>query len=234
MIAKNNLTGNASATSVRRLSAGTPKVLLTGFEAFGGDTINPSWRVVSALDGQFIEGHVMLAAQLPCVFAQASQQLRRLLALHKPRLVICVGQAGGRSALSIERIAINVMDARIADNAGQQPIDQPVVIGGPAAYFSTLPIKAMLQAVVHAGVPAEISQTAGTFVCNQVFYALLHDLKKTRRLPGARGGFIHVPFLPGQGVPHMSLDHMMQGLQAAIGCALVNAEDAAIGAGSLS
>jgi len=151
-------------------------VLLTGFDAFGGQAVNPSWLAVQALHGRRIAGHRVVAAQLPTAFGTAPQQLQALMQVHRPALVICVGQAGGRSALSLERVAINLIDARIADNTMAQPVDEPVVAGAPAAYFSTLPLKAMLAALQREGLAAEVSQTAGTFVCNQVFYALMHQL----------------------------------------------------------
>src|SRR5207248_574545 len=137
-------------------------------------------------------------------------------------LVLCVGQAGGRAAISLERVAINVNDARIPDNAGGQPIDTPVIEGAPAAYFTRLPIKAMLAALADAGIPAEVSQTAGTFVCNNVFYGLMHELARPE-FAGTRGGFVHVPWLPGQGEPSMPLDTIVHGLDVAIGCALATA-----------
>jgi pyroglutamyl-peptidase len=211
-----------------------PTVLLTGFDAFGGNAINPSWLVVQALNGQTVEGHKVLAAQLPTEFAASRQQLAALLRLHQPALVLCLGLAGGRAGLSLERIAINVQDARLADNAGAQPIDDPIVKSGPAAYFSTLPIKAMLQALTAAGIPAEVSQTAGTFVCNHVFYVLMHALKKQRGAARARGGFVHVPYLPGMGVPCMPLEETVRGLRVAIACALVTKQDALLGAGALN
>ena len=209
-------------------------MLLTGFDAFGGDTVNPSWLAVQALSGEVIAGHTVIAAQLPTAFASSTAVLVHLLRIHRPALVICVGQAGGRSALSIERVAININDARIADNTGAQPIDQPVLRTGPAAYFSTLPIKAVLHALQQAGLPAEVSQTAGTFVCNQVFYALMHALKKQRGKDTVRGGFIHVPFLPSQGAPSMALGDMVLGLRVAVDCALNTDEDRAMGAGTLN
>lgn len=206
-----------------------PTVLLTGFDAFGGDAVNPSWLVAQALDGQTIAGHRVVAAQLPTEFSASALRLVALVRQHRPALVLCLGLAGSRSSLSLERIAINVQDARIADNAGAQPIDVPVVPGGPAAYFSTLPIKAMQQAMVQHGVAATISQTAGTFVCNHVFYALMHHLQS-----GRRGGFIHVPYLPHQGQPHMTLDDMVLGIRAACACALTTQHDITHGAGALS
>ena len=211
------------------------KVLLTGFDAFGGAAVNPSWLAVQALDGRSVAGHKIIAAQLPTAFAAANVELSRLLRAYKPALVICVGQAGGRDSISIERVAINIQDAGIADNAGHQPLDVPVVDGGPAAYFSTLPIKAMLQSLQEAGIRAEISQTAGTFVCNHVFYALMHALASSRRANKPRGGFVHVPFLPVQGAPNMGLETMVAGLHCAIESALTTElGDLAYGAGRIS
>ena len=209
-------------------------VLLTGFDAFGGDAINPSWLVAQALHGQTLQGHHVVAAQLPTEFAASRKRLAALLRQHQPVLVLCLGLAGGRASLSLERIAINVQDARIADNAGAQPIDLAVIKSGPAAYFSTLPIKAMLQALTAANIPAEISQTAGTFVCNHVFYALMHALKKQRSTVKARGGFVHVPYLPSQGLPNLPLDEMVRGLRTAITCALTTRDDALLSAGALN
>ena len=209
-------------------------VLLTGFDAFGGYTMNPSWLAVQELRDEVIAGHTVIAAQLPTAFASSTAVLVHLLRTHRPALVICVGQAGGRSALSLERVAININDARIPDNEGAQPVDQPVLKTGPAAYFSTLPIKAMLHAIAQAGLAAEVSQTAGTFVCNHVFYALMHALKKQRGSSAVRGGFIHVPYLPNQGAPSMPLIDIVRGLRVAVNCALNTSEDRTMGAGSLS
>jgi pyroglutamyl-peptidase len=210
-----------------------PTVLLTGFDAFGGESLNPSWLAVKALHGRQIAGHRLVAAQLPTVFDESIHALRALLRLHRPELTICVGQAGGRSALSLERVAINVNDARIPDNALAQPVDTPVVAGGPAAYFSSLPIKAMLQALQHEGVLAEVSQTAGTFVCNHVFFGLMHFLATERGFKKSRGGFIHVPYLPEQGAPSMPLADMTRGLRIAVRCAVTTTKDAQIGAGAI-
>ncbi len=209
-------------------------MLLTGFDAFGGAHLNPSWLAVQALHGRRLAGHRVLAARLPTVFGESLNVLRGLLEQHRTALVVCVGQAGGRCALSLERVAINVNDARIADNAAAQPIDTPVIAGGPAAYFSTLPIKAMLQALQQAGVAVEVSQTAGTFVCNHVFYGLMHLLATQRGLRCARGGFIHVPYVPEQGTPAMLLDDMVRGLRLAVRCALTTHRDIVQGAGAVS
>ncbi|MDB5897604.1 MAG: pyroglutamyl-peptidase, partial [Ramlibacter sp.] len=186
------------STSVRSLSS----VLVTGFDPFGGSSVNPSWQAIHALHGRVIAGRPVIGGEIPTVFGTSLQRLEALMEQHSPELVICTGQAAGRGALSLERVAINVNDARIPDNAGAQPIDTPVVADAPAAYFTTLPIKAMLQALLAAGVRAEVSQTAGTFVCNQTFYGLMHLLAQPR-WQGVRGGLIHVPWLPEQGQPSM-------------------------------
>ncbi|OQS40658.1 pyroglutamyl-peptidase I [Chromobacterium haemolyticum] len=201
-------------------------VLLTGFEPFGGESVNPSWEAANRLDGEPLAGAVVAARRLPCVFGEALSVLRGEMAALRPALVVAVGQAGGRPELSLERVAINVDDARIADNAGRRPIDRPVVPGGPAAYFSSLPIKAQAAALRAAGIPATVSQSAGTFVCNHVFYGLMHALAGAP----ARGGFIHIPYLPEQaaahpGAPSMSLDMIVAGLRLALETALTATED---------
>jgi pyroglutamyl-peptidase len=208
-------------------------VLVTGFDPFGGSPTNPSWHAVHALHGREIAGHRIVGAEIPTVFGASLQRLEALLHEHRPQLVLCTGQAGGRTALSLERVAINVNDARIPDNAGAQPIDLPVIAGGPVAYFSTLPIKAMLQALVAAGVRAEVSQTAGTFVCNHTFYGLMHLLARPQ-WQGVRGGLVHVPWLPEQGQPSMRLDEIVRGLEVAIACALATQRDIRKEAGALN
>ncbi len=200
----------------------TPTVLVTGFEPFGGEPVNPSAQAVQALHGRVVEGRRVVAAVLPCVFGDALVALERAVRATDPELVLCVGQAGGRGALSLERVAINVDDAPIADNAGARPIDRPIAPEGPAAYFSTLPIKAMVAALRAAGLPGEVSQTAGTFVCNHVLYGLMRTLEGRA---GTRGGFVHVPFLPEQaarhpGAPSLSLERIVRGLELALATAL--------------
>lgn len=192
-------------------------ILLTGFEPFDQDLVNPSWEAVHQLDGMQLDDDVQIVARrLPCAFATAGEYLTQLIAELSPVMVIATGLGPGRSDISIERVAINVNDARIPDNLGAQPIDTAVVGGGPAAYFTTLPIKAMVKAVREAGVAASVSQTAGTFVCNQVFYRLQHLLAGT----AVRSGFIHVPALPeqvvGSGQPSMALAILVEGLQVAV------------------
>lgn len=189
------------------------RILVTGFEPFGGQSLNPSWEVARALHGLQLQGAMVVAVQLPCVFAQALPALQQALAQHTPDIVLALGQAEGRCDLSVERIAINVMDARIPDNAGAQPIDVPVIAGGPASYFSTLPIKSLVAGLRASGFPASVSQTAGTFVCNQVFYALQHTLAGQ----GVHSGFVHLPLLPEQAAhwPGPSLPSWPVGLQIA-------------------
>jgi pyroglutamyl-peptidase len=211
-----------------------PRVLVTGFDPFGGSDVNPSWLAVQSLDGERIEGHTIVAAQLPTVFDRSLEVLRGLLEAHQPVLAIGTGQAGGRTALSLERVAINVNDARIPDNAQAQPVDTPVIDGGPSAYFSSLPIKAMLAALEAAGIAGEVSQTAGTFVCNHVFYGLMHELATRPQLRGVRGGLIHVPWLPEQGQPSMPLQEIAEGLRVAIRCALTTGADIHKQAGALN
>ena len=197
-------------------------VLMTGFDPFGGESINPSWEVVKQLEGMHIDGCRVVTRQLPCVFGEALSVLNAAIDELDPTLVIAVGQAGGRVDVTVERVGINVDDARIADNIGQQPVDVAIVADGPAAWFSTLPIKAMGAALREAGVPASVSQTAGTFVCNHVMYGLLHKLADK---PGAKGGFIHIPYLPEQaaahpGAPSMAAQTVKQALEIAIAVGL--------------
>lgn len=208
----------------------TAALLLTGFEPFGGETVNPSWEIARALDGWVCEGRTVRAVQLPCAFGDALRTLDDALAAHRPELVMCLGQAGGRAEISIERAALNVDDARIPDNLGRQPIDAAVVPAGPAAYFSTLPIKALAHDLRAAGVAAAVSNTAGTFVCNHVFYALMHRLATTPALAHARGGFVHVPYTPEQvvarpGTPAMALATQVEGIRHALRSALLTRVD---------
>lgn len=218
-------------TSLPRV--GTTTVLLTGFDAFGGETVNPSWLAVQALHGKQVLGRKLVAAQLPTEFDSSLNVLRQKIDQYRPELVICVGQAGGRSAISLERVALNVNDARIPDNAGVQPVDTPVVPMGPAAYFTGLPIKAMLQALQSEGIEVGVSQTAGTFVCNHVFYGLMHFLATKRGFKATRGGFIHVPFLPEQGLPAMPLDDIVRGLKVSVRSALTHTADVTLGGGAI-
>lgn len=216
-----------NTTPTAPLSTSTECVLITGFEPFDGEAVNPSAQLVQRLQGEVIAPGVRVeAVVLPCVFDAALDVLAAHLDRLQPRLVLCCGQAGGRAQLSLERVAINLDDARIPDNAGAQPIDRPVQPSGPAAYFTTLPVKRMTQALRQAGVPAEVSYTAGTFVCNHVFYGLMHLAQQRPWL--RQGGFLHVPYLPEQAAHHphapsLSLDTMANGLRLALQTALQTA-----------
>ncbi|MDI6535389.1 pyroglutamyl-peptidase I [Pantoea ananatis] len=203
-------------------------VLMTAFEPFGGESINPSWQAVSALEGQQIGGARIVTRQLPVVFSEVLDVLYQALEEIKPDAIIAVGQAGGRSDITVERIGINVDDARIPDNAGHQPVDEPIAQDGSAAYFSRLPIKAIVAAVRKAGIPASVSQTAGTFTCNRVMYGLLHWLHQHDS--AARGGFIHIPYLPEQavhhpGAPSMPAATVIEALKIAVQTTLETAND---------
>lgn len=214
-----------------------PCVLLTGFEPFGGERINPSQEIVRALDGEIVQAHRIIGAILPVTFAATVPHLQDLLGKHRPALVLALGQAGGRSELSLERVAINLIDARIVDNDGAQPVDAPVVDGAPPAYFSTLPVKAIEARLRALGIPAGASLSAGSFVCNQAFYALAHLL--ATRHPEVRGGFMHVPWLPQQaalhsGQPSMALDVMIEGVRAALDCALATVDDLHVAGGTIA
>jgi pyroglutamyl-peptidase len=203
----------------------TKTVLITGFEPFGGDVRNPSQEIALALAGRVVAGRRIVGAVLPCVYGAAIVELRRLLRRHRPELIICLGLAAGRTEITPERIAINVDDARIPDNAGARPVDRPVIRGGPAAYWSTLPVKAIVAALRARGIPASVSQTAGTFVCNHVFYGLMHAL---RRRPGVRGGFVHVPGLPEQaakGRPGLPRAAMIAGIATLVEVAVRTRRD---------
>ena len=203
-------------------------VLVTGFEPFGGENVNPSALAAQALDGRQVADRRVVGRVLPCVFRESLTVLKREIQRARPDLVICTGLAGGRGEISVERVAINIEDACIADNAGNQPLDHPVVRGGPAAYWSTLPIKSVVAALWKANLPAVISQSAGTFVCNHVFYGLMRLLA---RMPTVRGGFIHVPYLPEQarfaadGSPSLPLNKIVRGLEIAIETSLTTREN---------
>lgn len=210
-------------------------MLLAGFAPFGGEAVNPSWKAVRALDGSVIEGHRVTAVELPTEFDASLPVLWHALRATQPRVAIAVGLAGGREGISLERVAINLIDARIPDNAGAQPVDVPVLRGGAAAFFSTLPLKASLLALHEAGIAAHISQTAGTYVCNQVFYALMHARRRRRN---TCAGFVHVPWLPEQAAAHgqagMPLGQTTRALAIIVRTALTTREDARVAGGAES
>ena len=192
------------------------KVLITGFDPFGGESINPAWEAVKLLPDE-IAGAQIVKLQIPTVVNKSIQKIYDSICAEKPDIVLSIGQAGGRFAVTPERVAINITDARIPDNEGNQPIDVPIFEDGDAAYFSNLPVKAMVQAIKDAGYPSVLSNTAGTYICNHVMY-------------GIRGGFIHVPYAASQVVnkpatPSMSLADIAASIEAAVKAAVENQTD---------
>lgn len=209
------------------------KVLITGFEPFGGASINPALEAVKALDGLKLEGGVIVTCQVPVTRYESIRAIVDAIETHQPSIVITVGQAAGRASMSPERIAINMDDFRIPDNGGNQPIDLVIDEDGPAAYFTSLPIKAITQAMQDRGIPCQVSNTAGTFVCNHVFYGIQHFLRDT----DIAHGFIHIPLLPVQAAgtdqPSMSLENIIEGLKIAAQVTLTSRADVKIGAGQI-
>lgn len=187
------------------------RLLITGFDAFGGQGINPSWLAVSQLPDQVGAFHLR-KLQIPTVFGTAAALVLKAAEAFHPHVILCVGQAGGRDAVTPERIAVNIRDARIPDNAGNQPSGEPLAPDGPAAYFATVPVKEMAQAIRDAQIPSAVSNSAGAYVCNDVLYTLLHHYVGTN----TRVGFIHVPYLPQQGTPSLPLERTVAALTAAI------------------
>ena len=190
-------------------------LLITGFDPFGGETVNPSWEAVSRLPDTIGE-YRLTKLQIPTVFSLAARTVLDSAKDDTPDVILCIGQAGGRDAVTPERIAINMASATIADNAGITPSEEPILPGGPDGIFSTVPVARMAEAIREAGLPGKISNTAGTFVCNDTLYRLLHHFAGT----GTRVGFIHVPHLPQQardGAPSMTQDAIIAALTAAIG-----------------
>ena len=190
------------------------KLLITGFDPFGGETVNPSWEAVQLLP-ETVSGWQLHKRQIPTVFGKAAEVALAAAEAIAPDAILCVGQAGGRSAVTPEVVAINLREARIADNEGAQPQNEPVVPHGPAAYFATVPVREMVSAINAAGITAALSYSAGAFVCNDLLYALLHRYDGT----AVSVGFIHVPFLPQQakeGQPSMALETIAAALRAAI------------------
>lgn len=204
------------------------KLLLTAFDPFGGEKVNPALEAVRLVADE-ISGWEIVKLEVPTVFGASVDTVAQAIRREKPDAVLCIGQAGGRCDLTPERVAINIDDARIADNAGNQPVDEPVAKDGPAAYFATLPVKAMAAAIRESGLPASVSNSAGTFVCNHLMYGVLHLL--AREYPGVRGGFMHVPFAPEQvtnrPAPSMALRDIARGIEAAIGAIVEHEQDIA-------
>lgn len=203
------------------------KILVTGFDPFGGEAINPAIESVKKLDDE-IAGAQIIKLEIPTVVHKSLHVIEEAIAKHDPDMILSVGQAGGRSDLTVERVGINVDDCRIPDNEGNQPIDEPIFADGPDAYLVNLPIKAMVEAIRKQGIPASISNSAGTFVCNHVTYGVRYLVE--HKFPGKKCGFIHIPYLPSQvvdksGQPSMALDVIVEGLQAAITAMVEHKED---------
>lgn len=212
------------------------KILVSGFDPFGGEKVNPAIESVKKLPDTIL-GAEIIKLEIPTVIGKSIQKIEEAVELHKPDVVISVGQAGGRTDITVERVGVNVDDCRIPDNEGNQPIDEKIVKDGPDAYFVTLPIKAMVEHIQKKGIPASVSNTAGTFICNHVTYGVRH-LAETK-YPEMRTGFIHIPFLPQQvldkkGMPSMELDVIVKGLVAAIEAVIQTDEDIKVTGGAIS
>ena len=187
------------------------KLLITGFDPFGGESVNPSWEAVKLLP-DVIGDFMLCKLKIPTIFGLAGEKVLSQAEVFQPDVILCIGQAGGRAAVTPERIAVNIRDARIADNAGNQPKGEFSVADGPAAYFTTVPVMEMAKNIQRLGIPATVSNSAGAFVCNDVFYTLLHYFADTP----VRVGFIHIPYLPQQGSPSLPLEDAVSALIAAI------------------
>lgn len=211
------------------------KILVTGFEPFGGEKINPALEVVQRLP-ETIAGAEVVKVQIPVVFGEDVAAVKAAVESCDPDIVLCVGQAGGRTHITPEFVGINYVDARIPDNAGNQPVAEAIVEGAPEAYFTKLPVRAMVARMKEAGIPAAVSYTAGTFCCNEVMYGLLHLIATEH--PEIRGGFLHVPYAPEQAVdlsattPSMTVDMMVKGITLGLEAAVENVEDTGAGSGT--
>ena len=203
------------------------KILITGFDPFGGESVNPALEAVKLMKDE-IAGAKIVKLEIPTVFHKSVEKIHETMKAEKPDVVLSIGQAGGRFGVTPERVAINVDDARIKDNEGNQPVDVPVFADGAPAYFSSLPVKAMVEAIKAKGLPASLSNSAGTFVCNHVMYGVLYYIDK--EFPVVRGGFIHVPFITNQVVtkpnmPSMALADITEALEAAVEAIVKNEKD---------
>ena len=201
------------------------KILVTAFDPFGGDSINPAHEAVRMLHDT-ISGAEIVKLDVPVVFGKSVAVVYEAMKKEKPDVTLCIGQAGGRFCITPERVAINIDDGRIPDNEGNQPVDQPIFEDGDAAYFASIPIKAMVDKIKSVGIPAAVSNTAGTYVCNHLMYGVLYHIAK--EFPGMKGGFVHVPFLHEQvlerrDVPSFSKEDIVKGLEAAIAAIAENA-----------
>ena len=205
------------------------KILVTGFDPFGGESINPAIESVKLLPDT-IEGAEIIKLEIPTVCYKSLDVIAQAVEKYNPDVVVSIGQAGSRPDLTVERVGINITDCRIKDNEGNQLVDEPIYTDGPAAYFSTLPIKAMVEEIKKANIPATVSDSAGTFVCNHVMYGVSYLLDHKYAGQGKKSGFIHIPFLPEQvldkrGMPSMSLETIVAGLTRALAAIVLNEKD---------
>jgi pyroglutamyl-peptidase len=208
------------------------RILVTGFNPFGSEPVNPAFEAVKLIPDR-IGGAEIVKLEIPTVFGKCDLVVEEAIREHKPDAVLSVGQAGGRFDITVERVAINIADGRIPDNEGNQPIDQVIREDGESAYFASLPVKAMVQAIRKRGIPASVSYTAGSYVCNYIMYCVLYSIAK--RHPAMKGGFMHVPFMTSQGVdkpnntPTMSLSDIATAIEAAVEAIVENAAGAEAG-----
>jgi pyroglutamyl-peptidase len=215
-----------------------PRVLLTAFEPFGGEQVNPSQLAVQRLAAAGLDGVDLCTAFLPVVYYRAAEALRAAIDEHEPDIVVCTGQAGGRFGVTPEKVAVNRNDTAMPDNAGQAPVDEPIVADGPVGYFTGLPVAAIVEALRNAGIPSGVSWTAGAYICNHVFYALMHLIATER--PGLRGGFVHVPFVHEQVVrrtdaqPSLSVDEIVAALRITVRTSVDVTEDVPVAVGATS
>ncbi len=203
------------------------KILITGFDPFGGEPVNPALEAVKLMKDE-IAGAKIIKLEIPTVFRKSVEKIHEMMKAEQPDVVLSIGQAGGRFGVTPERVAINVDDARIKDNEGNQPVDTPIFTDGEAAYFSNLPVKAMVEAIKNKGLPSTLSNSAGTFVCNHVMYGVLYYIHK--EFPNVRGGFIHVPFITDQvvtkpNVASMALADITEALESAVEAIVKNQKD---------
>lgn len=211
------------------------KILVTGFDPFGGEKINPAIESVKRLPDTILNAEI-IKLEIPTVYMKSLEAIDNAIEKYNPDVILSIGQAGGRPDITVERVGINIDDYRIPDNEGNQPIDKPIFEDGKLAYFSKLPIKAMVENIQKNNIPASVSNTAGTFVCNHVLYGVAYLLDK--KYSNKKSGFIHIPFLPEQvidkrGQASMSLNDIVKGLKAAIEAIITKDEDIAITGGTI-
>ena len=215
------------------------KILVTGFDPFGGEKINPALETIKRLPDTIL-GAQIIKLEIPTVVGKSLAKIKEAVEKENPDVVLSIGQAGGRSEITVERVGINIDDCRIPDNEGNQPIDEPVIKGGPAAYFVTVPIKAIVENIKAHNIPASISNTAGTFICNHVCYGVAHlAAQRTAAGKPMKSGFIHIPFLPEQVIgkpaltPSMSLETIVSGITHALEAIVKHDSDIKVSGGKI-